>query len=203
MALPSIRILQTLLQSIELEPGISQTIMNHLKKKAAKINGKDGVCALLFDEIALKKRLIFNSKTDKVEGFEDLGENQYRYSEIADHALVFMLQGLHKKLKQPIAYYFVKGTISSQSLAVFIKDVIKAVTNIGYTVITTVCDQGPTNIGSFNLLKEWCGIPATSNYFLLDEEKIFMMFDIPQLFKSLRNNYYNGGVIVINGKKGK
>ncbi|CAG4956916.1 unnamed protein product [Colias eurytheme] len=203
MELPSIRTLQSLLQSIELEPGISQTIMDHLKKKTAKLNEKDRVCALLFDEIALKKRLIFNSRTDKVVGFVDLGENQYRSSEIADHALVFMLQGLHKKLKQPIAYYFVKGTISSQSLAVLIKDIIKAVNDSGFTVITTVCDQGPTNIGSLNLLKEWCGNPATSNYFMVDDEKIFIMFDIPHLFKSLRNNFHSGGVIEYDGKKGQ
>lgn len=103
MALPSIRTLQTLLQSIDFEPGISKTIIDHLKKKAAKLHPKDKLCALLFDEIALKKRLIFNPRTDKIEGFEDLGEGQNRTSEIANHALVFMLQGLHKKIKQPIA----------------------------------------------------------------------------------------------------
>lgn len=97
MALPSVRTLQTLLQSIELEPGISPTIMDHLKKKVAKLNEKDRLCALLFDEMALKRRLIFNPRTDKVNGFVDLGENQRRSSAIADHALVFMLQGLHKK----------------------------------------------------------------------------------------------------------
>lgn len=154
IALPSKRTLQNLLQSIELEPGISQTIMDHLKKKAEQLNEKDKLCALLFDEIALKKRLIYNSRTDKVEGYVDLGETQNRSSEVANHALVFMIQGLHKKVKQPIAYYFVKGTIPSQSLAVLIKHVIKAITDIGYTVVTTVCDQGPTNIGSLNLLKE-------------------------------------------------
>lgn len=29
------------------------------------------------------------------------------------------------------------------------------------------------------------------------------MFDIPHLFKSIRNNFHNGGEIVIDGKKGK
>ncbi|PZC70359.1 hypothetical protein B5X24_HaOG202343, partial [Helicoverpa armigera] len=96
--------------------------MDHLKKKVAKLNEKDRLCALLFDEMALKRRLIFNPRTEKVNGFVDLGDNQRRSSEIADHALVFMLQGLHKKMKQPVAYYFVKGTVSTQSLAVLIKD---------------------------------------------------------------------------------
>ncbi|KOB58173.1 THAP domain-containing protein 9 [Operophtera brumata] len=32
----------------------------------------------------------------------------------ANHALLFMVQGLHKKFKQPIAYYFVKETISTE-----------------------------------------------------------------------------------------
>jgi hypothetical protein len=35
----------------------------------------------------------------------------------AKHALVFMLQGLKTKCKQPIAFYFVKGTVLLQKLA--------------------------------------------------------------------------------------
>lgn len=54
MTLPSVRTLHTLLQSIELEPGVGQTIMDHLKNEVAKLYEKDRLCALCFDEIALE-----------------------------------------------------------------------------------------------------------------------------------------------------
>lgn len=58
----------------------------------------------------LKAQLIYNEANDLVEGFEDIGEFG-RASEVANHALVFIIQGMRKKIKQPIAFYFTKGTI--------------------------------------------------------------------------------------------
>ncbi|XP_012546686.2 uncharacterized protein LOC101738304 isoform X1 [Bombyx mori] len=113
-----------------------------------------------------------------------------------------MLQGVHKSMKQPIAHYFVKGTIATDKLAIIIKDTIRAVTEAGYEVIATVCDQGPTNMGSLNLLKTW-GNSAEPHYFFLDGKKVFIIYDVPHLFKSKRNNFMQGGELVMDNKKGK
>lgn len=82
----------------------------------------DKHCVSLFDEIALKNRLIYNEAMDKVETFVDLGtrENMVRNKKIAGHGLVFMIQGLKQKFKQPVAH-FAKGTINSEKLAVLIR----------------------------------------------------------------------------------
>ncbi|XP_063622936.1 uncharacterized protein LOC134795013 [Cydia splendana] len=114
-----------------------------------------------------------------------------------------MLQGFHKKIKQPIAHYFVKGTISTQTLVSIIKTAIRAVHEAGYKVIATVCDQGPTNVGAMNLLKNLSGEPAESNYFMLDDEKVFIVYDVPHLFKSLRNNFLEGGLLKMDNKTAK
>lgn len=94
----------------------------------------------IFDEIALKRRLFFNISTDKVEGYEDYGPEVERGSQLADHALVFMLQGIRAKFKQPIAFYFVKGTVSYQKLASIIKEIIMVVEDTGFNILTTICD---------------------------------------------------------------
>ncbi|XP_063832494.1 uncharacterized protein LOC135081658 isoform X2 [Ostrinia nubilalis] len=111
LPMPSIRTLQTVLQNMKMEPGIDPTTLTHLKKKVERLSDADKLCVILFDEISLKKRLIYNPSTDNIDGYEDLGDEGGRTAKIADHALVLMLQGIRKKIKQPIAYYFVKGTI--------------------------------------------------------------------------------------------
>lgn len=184
-----------------MDPGIYPAVISYLKKEGEKMSEKNKLCVAMFDEIALKKRLIYSASSDIVEGYVDFGMEEGRTGEMADHALVFMLQGLHKKFKQPIAHYFVKGTISTQKLVV--KNVIKTVRDVGYTVVATVCDQGPTNVGALNLLKRFCGNPADSNYFIVNKEKVFIIFDVPHLFKSIRNDFLNGGTLVMANKKAK
>ncbi|XP_063629718.1 uncharacterized protein LOC134801117 [Cydia splendana] len=167
------------------------------------MNDQDKICVILFDEMALKKRLILNTTTDKIDGFQDLGNEGGRSADIADHALVFMLQGVRKKYKQPLAHYFVKGTVSSERLSVIIKTIIQRVVQQGFSVIGTVCDQGPTNMGALNLLKRLSGISIDANYFLVDGTKFFTVYDIPHLFKSIRNNFLQGGEVLWDIKKGK
>lgn len=201
LPMPSVRTLQTILQNIQMDPGVYPAVISYLKKEGEKMSENNKLCVVMFDEIALKKRLIYNVTSDKVEGYVDFGKEEGRTGEVADHALVFMLQGIHKKFKQPIAHYFVKGTISTQKLAVIIKNVIKTVRDAGYTVVATVCDQGPTNVGAINLLKRFCGNPEEANYFIVNNEKVFIIFDVPHLFKSIRNNFLNGGTLVMGNKK--
>lgn len=203
LSMPSVRTLQTILGKMKMDPGINPSIITHLKTKAEQLKDEDKICVILFDEMALKRRLIYNVAGDKIEGYEDLGNEGGRSHKIADHALVFMLQGIHKKMKQPIAHYFVTGTINTEKLCVIIKIIIKTMTTAGYKIIGTVCDQGPTNVGALNLLKKFSGVPVESNYFLLDGEKVFIIFDVPHLFKSIRNNFLQAGELVMDGKTAK
>lgn len=201
MPLPSVKTLQNILKKMPMEPGINKSVLNQLNLMADKCNAKDKYCSLLFDEIALKKRLVYNSATDKVEGYVDHGGKDGRNAELADHALVFLLQGMRKKFKQPLAFYFVKGTVSSQKLAVLIKEIIAEVKKTTFQPIATVCDQGPTNMGALKLLREWHN--GGENYFEMDGHKIFNIYDVPHLFKSIRNNFMNHGTIQMEDKQGK
>lgn len=204
--LPSTKTLQNVLKKIPIDTGINKAVLEHLRQTSPTKDMKQKVCALLFDEIALQPCLVYNESTDQVDGFEDLGKSDLgRSDKVADHALVFMIQGIYEKFKQPIAYYFVKGTISSQNLASIIQEIIRAIHDTGYKILTTVCDQGSTNMGAIKLLQEHCGIPGaeTKNFFMVENEKVFILFDVPHLFKSLRNNFLNHGTIIINGMTGK
>lgn len=108
---------------------------------------------------------------------------------------VFMVQDLKRKLKQPVAHYFVEGTIKSEKLAVLIRKIVKSIHEAGFIVVSTVCDQGPTNIAALNLIKKFDGLSTEANYFFVDLKKVFMMYDIPHLFKPIRNNFFLAGNI--------
>jgi hypothetical protein len=56
----------------------------------------------MFDEMSIRNHLHFNQKTDSIEGFVDIGRHG-RTSNITNHALLFMLRGLYKRWKQPVA----------------------------------------------------------------------------------------------------
>lgn len=187
-----------------MEPGISSQILKHLRRLSLSYD-KDKYCCLLFDEMAIKPRLNYNVGTDKVDGYTDMGKSE-RSDSVADHALVFMLQGIRRKFKQPLAFYFVKGTVTSQKLAVLIKEIISAINETGFEVLATVCDQGPTNMGALKLLKDWSPAeegPQIKNFFNVGSKKVFIIYDVPHLFKSIRNNFLNYGAIQISGKKVK
>ena len=95
------------------------------------------VCCLMFDEMSIRENLHFNQKFGCIHGFEDLGGHGGT-SNIANHALVFMLHGLCKRWKQPVAYYLIHGTTKGEMLVNFLMEVLDACHNAGLEVVATV-----------------------------------------------------------------
>lgn len=91
----------------------------------------DKYCSLLFDEISFSDQLTFDSAKDKVLGYVDLGLLG-RINNHANHAIVFMIHGLHKPWKQPVAYFFTKDTVKTPQLKFLIKNVIMTLEEGGY-----------------------------------------------------------------------
>jgi hypothetical protein len=78
------------------------------------------VCCLMFDEMSM---------SHKFGCIEDVG-NHGRTSRIANHVLVFMLCGLHKKWKESVAYYLIHWSIKGEMLVNFCKLVPPCVTRV-------------------------------------------------------------------------
>ena len=87
-----------------------------------KMSEKDQYCCLLFDEMSIRENVWwFNQKFDCIEGYEELG-SQGRTCNTANHALLFMVRGLHRKWKQPVAYYLSRGSSKAEMLMQFLKE---------------------------------------------------------------------------------
>jgi len=86
---------------------------------------KDWYCCLLFDAMSIREHVWVNQKFDCTEGFEDLG-SQGRTCNIANNALLLMVCGLHRKWKQPVAYYLSHGSTKTEMLVHFLNEVLSA-----------------------------------------------------------------------------
>lgn len=121
-SLPSQSTLKKLLNRIPLQAGINSHIFAALKNMAESHIPEENLCVLSFDEMAIRKHLQYNERLDIIEGYQDHG-NHGRDQQIASNALVFMVAGIRKKWKQPIAFYFSGKSVTSDRLSVIIKEV--------------------------------------------------------------------------------
>jgi hypothetical protein len=99
----------------------------------------------MFDKMSIREHLHFNQNIDCVEGFDDLARHG-RTSNIANHALVFMLHGLRRRGKQPIPYYLTRGSTKGEMHVSFLMEVLDACHNARLVVVATVCDMGANNV---------------------------------------------------------
>lgn len=114
LALPSKRTLANLLSKLPLSAGVNTKIFNALKENVAKMKPLDRHCALIFDEMSISVNLQYNSKEDCIDGIENYGDQ--RKPALADHVNVFMLKGIFRGWKQPIAFTFSNGPVKSYIL---------------------------------------------------------------------------------------
>jgi len=113
----------------------------------------------------------------------------------ADKALTFMVRGVKRKFKQPVAFYLTESGIKTPDLVVALKEIIRAVQSTGLKIIATVYDQAPTNVVANNiLLKETVesytreGLEKQCLGFGIDGHEIVPLYDPPHLLKGVRNN---------------
>ena len=128
--MPSPRTLSVAMHNVNICPGISSNLMQLFNIKVKNMNEHEKLCALLVDEISLKKSLNYDPTNDQIEGLEDYG-GLGRTHRFADHALVVMIRGLTFNWKQPIGYFLTKGATKGQMLHTLVFQVIKEVLDLG------------------------------------------------------------------------
>ena len=177
-------------------------VFNTLKHTLQTMSDGDKVCCLMFDEMSIRQNLHFNQKFGCIDGYEDLG-SQGRTSNIANHALVFMLRGLRRRCKQPVAYYLVHGSTKGEMLVNFLKEVLDACRDAGLEVVATVCDMAANNVKALKLL----GVSEETPFFRFRDQEIAAIFDPPHLLKCTRNLFLKHNVanveceITVNGER--
>ena len=106
-----------------------------------------------------------------------------RACNIANHALLFTVRGLHRKWKQPVAHHLSRGSTKAEKLVQFLNGVLGACQNVGLHVVTTVCDMGTNNVKTMKLL----GSTTSEPFFQFQNQAIAKIYDPPHLLKCTHN----------------
>lgn len=166
-----------MLQKVPFHSGINDHLFKHIAESITR--EEDKYCALLFDEMDIKEHLQYDNHSDRIIGFEELDDN-YNSKKLTNKVLVFMLQGLVRNWKQPVAYYYSNGACPANALQVCIINVIRACEQVaGVDVVATICDMGSTNVKTLKQM----GSSIEHPYITIDTKRIFTMFDPPHLLK--------------------
>lgn len=147
---PSVTTLDTQIRNISLNSGCNYIIYKYLKLIAKEIKNKDLYCVLIWDEMSIQPALYYDSKKDKIIGFEDWGMRRTR--KFADHAIMFYMRCLESGNHMPIGYGFCQGTTNTPQLVRCIKKWLTMLIKCGFKPIVTVCDQSATNMAAINFL---------------------------------------------------
>lgn len=202
--LPSAKAMKCLLSEIKVSPGINPIIFERIKSTLQHKDTSDRLCSLIFDEMSITPQINYNVHKDQLEGFASNQENKF-----SDHVLVFMVKGIKRSFKQPIAYYFT-NSLNKIELKTIIKTVIQQCIKSGLIIVCTVCDQSQTNVGAITELvndtkasflrqqKEW-----RSDLIRINGQNIIPLFDTPHLIKGIRNNLITKDLIYFIGNEKK
>jgi hypothetical protein len=138
-------------------------------------------CMVLFDEMYLQKGTQY-------QGGKHIGANEH--GEFFKGVVCFMVVGLKKSV--PIVVKAVPETsLNGDFIAEHLFDVIAKLSNIGFNVRGTVCDDHSTNVSAYTKLsKKYGDIGA---YFIYHPSyegglKTYLLFDSVHLIKNIRNN---------------
>ena len=136
-------------------------------------------------EISLKS-LFNNCSKDKVIGFEDFDDG-ITSDKLATPAIVLMARGIIKNWKQPLAYYLINESYSSDMVKEKLAHGINKLEDIGLNVLAVVSDIG----SNFQKFVNMMGITPDNPWFIHNGNKISYIFDAPHIIKAIRNNLIN------------
>lgn len=165
-------------------PGLSLSFLSHIKKKFDGKSEKEKIYTISFDEIYIKEFLEYSKGYDFIEGSEDFGKYG-RSNKSANSVMVFMARGIFYQWKFPVAYFLTHSGVKTKMLNKLIINIIIELFNVGLCPKMSVCDQGTNNQSALKSL----GIDENKPYFYVNKNRVFSIFDVPHLVKSLRNNF--------------
>lgn len=166
------------MKKIDMYPGFPPKLLSAFKCTVDSLTVAEKLCALIFDEVSLKKYVTYNVVKDYIEGLEDFADMiNVEEDKPAGYASVFMARGLTKSWKQPFGYVLAGSTIKAKDIAIMIDEAIKTFKSIGLTVKAFVCDQGPNNMAMIR--SEGISVNKPFFYHENDDNKIFVIYDPP------------------------
>ena len=183
------------------KPGVGFVLENIelLKSMTKEYKGSARYVVLVFDEMKIKGRLVFDKHSGKLIGFTSLGDPDLDFStfdelEVATHVLAFMVRGVQTTLKFMLVYFLTQTVVSYQLAPIFWRAVAILELNCQLYVVAATSDGMSANRKFFRLHKHISGKDAeeklpvcykTVNLFA-PQRTIWFFADVPHLMKTTR-----------------
>lgn len=192
--LPSVRTIQQLLDTIQVNEGFHQSILEALKIRALKTTDQNDLeLSMTFDEMNLSTVLEYDERADAIVG---LDRDKDTPIPVINSVGVFMVRGIKADLKQSIGYFYSSGSMSADRIQKLTREAILAVNKTGYKVKAFISDQGPNNVKAMKILNDNSSVLVNE-----DGSKTYMFYDTPHLIKNTRNNFKANGFVNGKGEK--
>ncbi|KAJ8870774.1 hypothetical protein PR048_027073 [Dryococelus australis] len=191
LMLPGRKTLLKMMAKVFLQPGLNYNVFQPIAEAVVDMDAVDRTCLLLFGEVPVREYLEYDNKSDAIAGFQNLGDNG-ESPKVGNRALVFMVKGLGKQWKQPVAFYFTRGTLESETSVKLMCSVLQACKKAGLNVVGTVCRAGSGNAQLLKLV----GASESRPYFHFEKQKIVTLYDVPHLLRYLRNILLKNDILV-------
>lgn len=161
----------------EVEQGLLNNVIMLMKHKARSLPEVERLCAISFDEVYISNKIEIDKKEEQTFGPHKTCQ-------------VVMARGILGNWKQPIYYKF-----DQPMTAEIIKEIITALYNARFTVVSMVSDMGTSNTKVWSQLN----IEHDKNCFFehpVDQSlKVYVFADTPHLLKLARNHLFDDGKI--------
>lgn len=200
--LPALRTIKAWFANSDIrgDPGIQDETIERLKKIAAEYkekNGHDLICCLIFDEMHLRKQILFSMEKMEYVGFANYGRKPgNEQTSFAKQAIVFLLNGIDVNFEFPVVYHFIDDLDMHQRKNL-IEEVIAMVTRCGIRITNLTFDGYSANMPAMELLGAELKInlkqknrkfrPFIVNP--INKNKIFVMLDPCHMEKLIRNRW--------------
>lgn len=174
------------------EPGFCRQSFNTLKGLAAKYKNenKQLFCALVFDEMSIRKHLQWSDSRKQFLGTINYGfKSNNEEMPLAKNALVYMLNGINANFNIPIAFYFIE-TLTASEKANQLTEILIALADCNIRVLTITFDGLCTNIKMCRLLGASFEQSDYKPYFPAPndpQQKIYIILDPSHMEKLARN----------------
>lgn len=128
----------------------------------------------------IKVNVFYDRGNDYIIGLAENENGSKIFFEPALSTSVLMIRGLYSKWKQPITFFFNHTSFIADSMKNVLLLLIPLLKEIGLKVCILTADMGSNNLV--------LAITIERPYFFVGEQKVMYIFDVPHIFKAIRNN---------------
>lgn len=186
-ALPNQSVCGRWFESVDGSAGFTKECFTAIKSAVNTAPVPQTLCSLMIDEIAIRSQIEFDG--EKMHGYINFGDNMLSETSVnATECLVFMLVSINISWKLPVAY-FLTNSLNGKQKSNLVRECIQKSEECGVKIVSLTFNETPSNIAMAKDLGCKLDILNRQPWFLYNNHKIFIFYEVCNTFKLIRNQF--------------